>query len=92
MPPDVTHFLTDIAGEGGPWEGWTLYAVGPLLCTEDSSDPTPYFHVVFVREETTAELRVGEGSEMVGAKEELKNEEFPIVQSAHVVSSHRGGI
>ena len=34
----------------------------------------PYLQVVFVRTETTAEQRVGEGSEMVGAKEEMKSE------------------
>ena len=90
MPPDVSHFLIDIAGEGGPWEGWTLYAVGPLLCTRDSSDTTPYFQVVFVSKETTAEQRVGQGSEMVGAKEQLKNEEFPVVQSAPIGSIHSG--
>lgn len=90
VPPDVSHFLIDIAGEGGPWEGWTLYAVGPLLCTRDSSDTTPYFQVVFVSKETTAEQRVGQGSEMVGAKEQLKNEEFPVVQSAPIGSIHSG--
>ena len=50
----------------------------------------PYFQVVYVRKETTAEQRVGEGSEMVGAKEVMKSEEFSIVQSVPFGST-RGG-
>lgn len=84
ISPDVSHFLTDIAGEGGPWDGWTLYAVGNLTYPAESRDPTPYFQVVFVRKERTAEegeeKRAGEGFEMVGAKEGVRVEDFPVVK------------
>ena len=92
MSPNGTHFLTDIGGKGGPWDGWNSYAVGPLLCIRHSSGPTPQFQVVFVKKEMTAEQMVGEGSEMVGAKEEMKSEGFFIVQSAHVGHSRRGNV
>ena len=26
--PSIYCLLTDIAGEGGPWDGWTVYALG----------------------------------------------------------------
>ena len=44
----------------------------------------PYLQVVFVGTETTAEQRVGQSFEVVGAKAELKSEEFSIMESAHV--------
>ncbi|KAL9137049.1 MAG: hypothetical protein Q9175_001727 [Cornicularia normoerica] len=88
ITPDVSHFLTDIAGEGGPWDGWTLYAVGNLIYTAELIDPTPYFQVVFVRKEKTAEERAGEGFEMVDAMKELKNEDFPVVQGEYTPAAH----
>ena len=89
MFPNGIHFLTGIGGEGGPWEGWNLYAVGPLLCIRHSSGPTPQFQVIFVKKDMTAEQMVGESSEMVGAKEEMMSEEFFIVR-AHVGPTHGG--
>ncbi len=46
---EISHFLTEIAGEGGLWDGWTLYAVGKLRRDLNVPDATPYFRVVFVR-------------------------------------------
>lgn len=54
ITPDVGHFLTELAGEGGPWDGWTLYAVGDGMYTKDPRDPTPYFQLIFVRRERVA--------------------------------------
>lgn len=93
ISPDISHFLTDLAGEGGPWEGWTLYAVGDLMYmkdardpvyTMDSRDPMPYFQVVFVRresvgEESAARESGGAGFERFRGREGLKSEDFPVV-------------
>lgn len=65
IAPDISHFLTDIAGEGGPRDGWTLYAVGTLRYTTGLEDPTPYFQIVYMRKERTAVERDSEGFEMV---------------------------
>ena len=83
IAPDFSHFLTDIASEGGPWDGWNLYAVGTLRYTTELEDPTPYFQIVSVRKERTAEERDSEGLEMVGEKEGPKSEDLPVVQRDH---------
>ena len=77
--PDVSHFLADLAGEGGPWDGWTLYAVGKLMYTKDLKIPTPHFPLVFVRKARAGEKRASEGFEVVGEKEGLWSMYSPIV-------------
>ena len=83
IAPDNLPFLTDIVGEGGRRDGWTLYAVGTLRYTTGLEDPTPYLQIVFVMKESTAVERDSEGFEMVGEKEGLKSEDFSVVQRHH---------
>lgn len=59
-------------------DGWTLYAVGNMMYTSEARDATPYFQMVFVRKERTAEESGGEGFEMVEEKKELKDEDFRV--------------
>lgn len=51
--------------------------------TAELMDPTPYFQIVFARKERTAEERASEEFEVVGAKEGLKDEDFPVLQRGH---------
>lgn len=88
IAPDVSHFLTEIAGEGGPWDGWTLYAVGNWMHTAELMDPTPHFQIVFARKERTAEERASEECEVVGAKEGLKDEDFPVLRRGHTPATN----
>lgn len=46
---DVCCFLTQIAGDGGPWAGWTLHALGNKMYDTRGSEKTPYFWAVFER-------------------------------------------
>ncbi len=48
------------------------------MCTSEARDATPYFQMVFMRKERTAEESGGEGFEMVGEKKELKDEDFRV--------------
>ena len=72
LSPDIGHFLAEIAGVGGPWDGWTLYAIGSLgrVYDPERRETLWYFPIVFVRTERTAEekKRVGEGFELIEAR------------------------
>ena len=49
-----------------------------MIYTSEARDATPYFQIVFVRKERTAEKSGAEGFEMVGEKRELKDEDFRV--------------
>ena len=72
LSPDIGHFLAEIAGVGGPWDSWTLYAIGSMgrVYDPERRETLWYFPIVFVRKERTAEekKRVDEGFEIIEAR------------------------
>lgn len=72
LSPDIGHFLAEIAGLGGPWDGWTLYAIGSLgrVYDPERRETLWYFPIVFVRKERTAgeKTRVDDSFEIIGAR------------------------